>query len=127
MNKQLIEVIATGIWNGEKFHTENRGVYKSMSDEQKVLAHRRAEKALKAINEAGFVVVPKEPTEAMKHIGHVCLIDNCISTEIYKAMIGAAQCESSHVEKTCATCKHEQHVHCNSATDCVNNSLWEGE
>jgi len=65
MNKQLIEVIATGIWNGEKFHTDNRGVYKSMLDETKVLSHRRAEAALKAINDAGFVVVPKEPTKAM--------------------------------------------------------------
>ena len=114
MNKQLIEVIADGLDEWEMTTTN-------------WCSEGTAEYVFKAINNAGFVVVPKEPTEVMKHIGYVCLIDNCHSTEIYKAMIGSAQEEIYHVEKSCATCKHEQHVHCNSATDCVNNSLWEGK
>jgi len=78
MNKQLIEVIWPALKNCDSF----------FFDEQ-------AEAALKAINDAGFVVVPKEPTEAMDDAGdkHV-YSEGGYSTDViavWKAMIHAAQ------------------------------------
>jgi len=125
MNKQLIEVMAQALINSGATINPNTNHYWA------------AERVFNAVHDAGFVVVPKEPTEAMLNAsGCECGMgapegygdpNELYITNDYKAMIQSAQEEISHVEKSCATCKHEQHVHCNSATDCVNNSLWEGK
>jgi hypothetical protein len=45
-----------------------------------------------ALDAAGFVVVPKEPTRAMKEAGWAALkrVDAFVALDIYRAMIAAA-------------------------------------
>lgn len=53
-----------------------------------------AQAALQAIEDAGFAVVPVEPTEAMITAGAKpvpVLADNFIAKQVYKAMIEASQ------------------------------------
>ena len=81
MNKQLIEAMAPALVDADDIVNSNH--------------YWLAARALKAINNAGFVVVPKEPTEAMDDAGdkHV-YSEGGYSTDViavWKAMVHAAQ------------------------------------
>jgi len=101
MNKQLIEAMAkkTAVAIGAFTGMPDWSELKFQEDKDCLI--EIAEAALKAINDAGFVVVPKEPTEAMiEASGCECGMgapegygdpNELYITNDYKAMVHAAQ------------------------------------
>ena len=93
MNKQLIKIMAKEI--------RSRGITSNSDGYILITETIATEAALKAINDAGFVVVPKEPTEAMLNAsGCECGMgapegygdpNELYIANDYKAMIQAAQ------------------------------------
>lgn len=80
----------------------------NMHDLQFAVYVRRANAALAALDAAGFVVVPKEPTEAMREAAmevllfgsniyarddDVIVVETATSKAVYRAMLAAAQVE----------------------------------
>jgi len=83
----VVEVMARGMMQADTPPSRNR----------KEAFRNLAEDALAALNEAGYVVVPREPTEAMRIAGfdsghiHQSLPSTLRVTPIYRAMLSAAQ------------------------------------
>ena len=85
MNKtELIETMAKAIylWGCEDFPSE----WMMLPNTYKAELHDQAKAALSAIEDAGFVVVPKEPTEGLLQTFDDTLL-RMIAGPIYKAMI----------------------------------------
>jgi hypothetical protein len=91
----LIQTIARAMWDWTAPETEHdwRG------DERHQLYFDGAQAAITALHDAGYAIVPREPTEAMLEAGTFeaeCCTDDwtsaaaCLPGHVYKGMIRAA-------------------------------------